>query len=429
MVAQRRPGPRPRRHGGFVGGCGKVSIRSTKAGAETPATPPAGNAALECPETRSTKAGAETPATLHGLVVVPFHHPRSTKAGAETPATLAMPRGNGRVQPAGALNEGRGRDPGDTGTRRARRKAWTSTLNEGRGRDPGDTTLDVLERPVVHPRSTKAGAETPATRHRPLPSRHETIALNEGRGRDPGDTCGAFGLRHTLFPPLNEGRGRDPGDTGAAPARSMYRRRRSTKAGAETPATPASDVTMYSSDEPAQRRPGPRPRRHRSLVNQTSARFSDAQRRPGPRPRRHWQSPSPHLTNCTRSTKAGAETPATHLWSTLHSMRNDRSTKAGAETPATRRRPARPRRSPGTLNEGRGRDPGDTGNFGRGRRRLQDRSTKAGAETPATLAASAGRSGRSLRALNEGRGRDPGDTANRRGTPSWMQFGNRSADA
>ena len=85
-----------------------------------------------------------------------------------------------------------------------------------------------------------------------------------------------------------------------------------------------------------------------------------------------------------RSTKAGAETPATHLLGIKEAEIDLRSTKAGAETPATptevhrspllrssaQRRPGpRPRRHAGSrplasgrsaLNEGRGRDPGDT---------------------------------------------------------------------
>ena len=60
-----------------------------------------------------------------------------------------------------ALNEGRGRDPGDTG-REKRIISRGSALNEGRSRDPGDTRIEA---PLIleEPRSTKAGAETPAT--------------------------------------------------------------------------------------------------------------------------------------------------------------------------------------------------------------------------------------------------------------------------
>ena len=138
---------------------------------------------------------------------------------------------------------------------------------------------------------------------------------------------------------LNEGRGRDPGDT-------------------------------------------PRPGRH---VTQGPA----AQRRPGSRPRRHpGGDPAIVVAECVRSTKAGVETPATlRETMTRPGFGLARSTKAGVETPATpylalramsysssaQRRPgSRPRRHyyysttggvrriSRTLNEGRGRDPGDT---------------------------------------------------------------------
>ena len=87
-----------------------------------------------------------------------------------------------------------------------------STLNEGRGRDPGDTPPALRRYGRIGDRSTKAGAETPATRDRAAPSRAVRSSLNEGRGRDPGDTSRP--ARGGQGPgSLNEGRGRDPGDT------------------------------------------------------------------------------------------------------------------------------------------------------------------------------------------------------------------------
>ena len=85
-----------------------------------------------------------------------------------------------------------------------------------------------------------------------------------------------------------------------------------------------------------------------------------AQRRPGPRPRRHLMERHLSMAFTLRSTKAGAETPATHHIPWVHCLMLQRSTKAGAETPATHGTGnywAPIRRS---LNEGRGRDPGDT---------------------------------------------------------------------
>ena len=137
-------------------------------------------------------------------------------------------------------------------------------------------------------RSTKAGAETPAT---PLIS-----------------PSGGF-----VLSPLNEGRGRDPGDTGRG-------------------------CTAHGVGYPAQRRPGPRPRRHLKFRNLFRGKWF-AQRRPGPRPRRHVHRLERDLRRRRRSTKAGAETPAT----------------PGDRTHTRVRLPP--------LNEGRGRDPGDTGPF------------------------------------------------------------------
>ena len=133
---------------------------------------------------RSTKAGAETPATVGGRPALRLEQERSTKAGAETPATVGGDFGEktGHI----TLNEGRGRNPGDS-RRCSGSRSGRPALNEGRGRNPGDrpsgtltshTPLTAQRRPGQKPRrqlcgfehggslpdrSTKAGAETPAT--------------------------------------------------------------------------------------------------------------------------------------------------------------------------------------------------------------------------------------------------------------------------
>ena len=129
-----------------------------------------------------------------------------------------------------------------------------------------------------------------------------------------------------------------------------------------------------------------------------------------------------------RSTKAGAETPATPLRIEAPLiLQEPRSTKAGAETPATRDRYRR-HEADGRRSTKAGAETPATPCAVRGNLRAGRRSTKAGAETPATPRwPPSPRHG--LPSLNEGRGRDPGDTANRRGTPSWTQLGTRSADA
>ena len=147
-------------------------------------------------------------------------------------------------------------------------------------------------------RSTKAGAETPATRSmsfarirsigdaqrrpEPKPRRHPDVraprlsrrkTLNEGRSRNPGDTGQEFRLTHA-----------QPRKAGAPatlpPFPSTEDTARSTKAGAETPATPAKHSPDRTPRPGAQRRPEPKPRRH--PLGRPAA-----QRRPEPKPRRH----------------------------------------------------------------------------------------------------------------------------------------------
>ena len=134
---------------------------------------------------RSTKAGASTPATPVGDRRRVVARPRSTKAGASTPAT-------------------------PVGDRR---------------------------RVVARPRSTKAGASTPATQR----ARHQRLSIQSHAQRRPGhqprrhSTQALIRIQSDL--PLNEGRGINPGDTRRVRLTLKHVRRRSTKAGASTPAT------------------------------------------------------------------------------------------------------------------------------------------------------------------------------------------------
>ena len=231
---------------------------------------------------------------------------------------------------------------------------------------------------------------------------------------------------------------------------------RSTKAGAETPATlqliqrrvrqyttaqqrPEPKLRRHisirlSADESvvAQQRPEPKLRRHTNVADDGNAR-ADAQQRPEPKLRRHFNLLQGLLGRTFRSTKAGAETPATRRCRGSGAVPASRSTKAGAETPATPaeyasvpwtgcvaqqrpepklRRHSIPRvarsRGASPLNKGRSRNSGDTwvsdftgahlyaaqqrpepklrrhsGGWRRARA-CSLRSTKAGAETPAT---------------------------------------------
>ena len=96
--------------------------RSMKAGAETPATEdlpqPCGPMRMT---KRSMKAGAETPATAVAHRLNPDAALRSMKAGAETPATVLGAARWSRILDI-ALNEGRGRNPGDSPV------GWSSVL-------------------------------------------------------------------------------------------------------------------------------------------------------------------------------------------------------------------------------------------------------------------------------------------------------------
>ena len=160
-------------------------------------------------------------------------------------------------------------------------------------------------------RSTKAGASTPATRRT---SRR----------------CGS------LSRPLNEGRSVNPGYTHHRPSRLPRGAIRSTKAGASTPATRGTPTSASTAFKAAQRRPERQPRLHIA---------SSGLARSGIRPLNEGRSVNPGYTRRrgawdptwqTRSTKAGASTPATpNAAPPPRSSRPSRSTKAGASTPAT----------------------------------------------------------------------------------------------
>ena len=209
-------------------------------------------------------------------------------------------------------------------------------------------------------------------------------------------------------------------------------RPRSTKAGARTPATPPRRPPSSRSRRPLKRRPGHAPRRHAAVSAAGLFRLRRSTKAGALTP----ATPRARLEVApvrARSTKAGARTPATPDHQRGGRRAGRRSTKAGARTPATlertkamsqsmiaQRRPGHaPRRHSGSrrmsgrrassLNEGRGTHPGHT--------RMRSlwlgvgpgRSTKAGARTPATHETRLPER-RARAALNEGRGTHPGDT-------------------
>ena len=146
---------------------------------------------------------------------------------------------------------------------------------------------------------------------------------------------------------------------------------RSTKAGALIPGDTSILISLNTwGIEYAQRRPGRLPRRHEG--EEVIAAVADsAQRRPGRLPRRHGKTiPGANAEAYTLNRRPG-RLPRRHA---------GRAAPRGPET--------------GSLNEGRGAYPGDTGPVRRAHQILATRSTKAGALTPATPSRPAGRHSR-----------------------------------
>ena len=203
-------------------------------------------------------------------------------------------------------------------------------------------THGILDFAVVDgPRSTKAGAFTPATLEAATWPAVGVTPLNEGRGVHPGDTLEPPRVVRADELQIAQRR------PGRSPRRHLSRHlgdlftRRSTKAGAFTPATPPRAAGPSGSH--AQRRPGRSPRRH-SKVRRRACAETPAQRRPGRSPRRR-------------------EGGINENHQTLNEGRgvHPGDTRAGAGATA-RVRSTRPGRlTPATLNEGRGVHPGDTG--------------------------------------------------------------------
>ncbi len=308
-----------------------LGVRSTKAGARTPATLAGGDRDL-VRRGRSTKAGARTPATHDGVEVGVGEGGRSTKAGARTPATHA--RGTGEAWPLDCAQRRPGREPRRHGDPLAPVVCRVAPLNEGRGANPGDT-------------------------HRCSSASHSAhVPLNEGRGANPGDTHGHRGMAGPRRRSTKAG-ARTPA-TRLSGAGRVPGLGRSTKAGARTPATPPLAVKWFPDRCPAQRRPGREPRRHpvllranqRFLARSTKAGArtpatlvspelaeclsSVAQRRPGREPRRHARAAARAPKHRTTAQRRPGREPRRHVVRRVRvGATIDRSTKAGARTPAT----------------------------------------------------------------------------------------------
>ncbi len=161
--AQRRPGPQPRRHHHGARNRARVDPRSTKAGAAAPATQDETHAS----ETSYYNAQRRRPQPQRLPAPRRPNGPRDPAPAPRRPGPQPRRHLRASVCPSTyiqALNEGRGRSPGDTGGSGASESSNSCTLNEGRGRSPGDTGR----------RRTRCSRSAPP--------------LNEGRGRSPGDT-------------------------------------------------------------------------------------------------------------------------------------------------------------------------------------------------------------------------------------------------
>ena len=183
--AQQRPGLSPRRHRGSSSGQSRAKNAQQRPGLSPRRHPPAAPVPMRSRRT-STKAGALTPATHRRHHGGQPHPRRSTKAGALTPATLP-----GRLVVVG---------------------------------------VDGL-------RSTKAGALTPATLRVTLGGRTVNQAAQQRPGLSPRRHSPCAGRPRSSSSTLNKGRGSHPGDTGCGAHHPRPASRRSTKAGALTPAT------------------------------------------------------------------------------------------------------------------------------------------------------------------------------------------------
>ena len=235
------------------------SVRSTKAGARTPATLEIVRAQV-APLARSTKAGARTPATPLHLGTDGKLQDRSTKAGARTPAT------RGRSAATVRRCMGAQRRPGREPRRHIQHRA-------GNERRLG--------------RSTKAGARTPATPARRPAAPSRPRPLNEGRGANPGDTCEQrVQLRLRQGDRSTKAGARTPATLRRSWALPEQVTDRSTKAGARTPAT-LGDLIVWAIGLVRSTKAGARtPATLRGWTRCPSS-CASAQRRPGREPRRH----------------------------------------------------------------------------------------------------------------------------------------------
>ena len=206
------------------------------------------------------------------------------------------------------------RRPGREPRRHARRPTGPTpparSLNEGRGANPGDTVHafinsassgDAQRRPGREPRRHVDDVlHSPRRDRRSTKAGARTPATRPGR--PPPSPCRG---------PLNEGRGANPGDTRGrayswARSRGALNEGRGANPG-DTPTRAAPRRPGPALNEGRGANPGDTRRGVRARVDGLHA-----QRRPGREPRRHATRGGADEEVVARSTKAGARTPATH---------------------------------------------------------------------------------------------------------------------
>ena len=136
--AQRRPGPKPRRQSGILPQLSELGSHAQRRPGPKP-------------RRQSPPMAANTRREGFGAQRRPGPKPRRQQPG--------RPRSRRERPP---LNEGRGRNPGDSIVG-CKFVTYGRSLNEGRGRNPGDSRRGRQAIRSSEDRSTKAGAETPAT--------------------------------------------------------------------------------------------------------------------------------------------------------------------------------------------------------------------------------------------------------------------------
>ena len=210
-LAQRRPGVEPRRRVDELRSAADAAARSTKAGGRTPATQEVVARARRSCLLAQRRPGVEPRRRLEELDRKANHfRRRSTKAGGRTPATR-------EVAAASAAFLGIAqRRPGVEPRRRSLACIVTiprSVLAQRRpGVEPRRRTRRVFRVHLIAARSTKAGGRTPATPPISQPGHLLRGPLNEGRGSNPGDACRPSQEGYPTPRTLNEGRGSNPGD-------------------------------------------------------------------------------------------------------------------------------------------------------------------------------------------------------------------------